>query len=137
MDRRFYIAGFFFGLIGIVLGAFAAHGLKPLLTPEAMDSFETGAKYQIYHALLFLILGNMKQLGQKLSNWVFYLVMIGMVFFSGSIYLLSTNALTGFDFSVIALVTPLGGSLLILAWLILLIHFVKLKNENSRRITQI
>lgn len=137
MDRRFYIAGFFFGLIGIVLGAFAAHGLKPLLTPEAMDSFETGAKYQIYHALLFLILGNMKQLGQKLSNWVFYLVMIGMVFFSGSIYLLSTNALTGFDFSVIALVTPLGGSLLILAWLILLIHFVKLKNENSHRITHI
>ena len=129
MDRRFYIAGFSFGLIGIVLGAFAAHGLKPLLTPEAMDSFETGAKYQIYHALLFLILGNMKQLGQKVSNWVFYLVMFGVLFFSGSIYLLSTNALTGFDFSVIALITPLGGSLLILAWSILLLHFVKLKKK--------
>ena len=137
MDRRFYIAGFFFGLIGIVLGAFATHGLKPLLTPEAVDSFETGAKYQIYHALLFLILGNMKLLGQKVSNWVFYLVMIGVVFFSGSIYLLSTNALTSFDFRVIALITPLGGSLLILAWVILLIHFVKLKNKNSRRVSQI
>ena len=130
MDRKFYIAGFFFGFIGIVLGAFATHGLKPLLTPDAMNSFETGAKYQIYHALLFLILGNMKQ-GQKLSNWVFYLVMIGVLLFSGSIYLLSTNALTGFDFSVIALITPLGGSLLILAWSILLIHFVKIKKVRG------
>lgn len=129
MLRKFYIAGFFFGLIGIVLGAFATHGLKPLLTPEAMDSFETGAKYQIYHALLFLILGSVNQLGEKVSNWVFYLLMLGVLFFSGSIYLLSTNALTSFDFSVIALITPLGGSLLILAWIILLIHFVKLKRK--------
>lgn len=129
MFRKFYIAGFFFGLIGIILGAFATHGLKPLLTPEAMDSFETGAKYQIYHALLFLILGNIKQLEQRISNWVFYLVMFGVLFFSGSIYLLSTNALTSIDFSGIALITPLGGSLLILAWLLLLIHFVKLKKK--------
>jgi len=127
MVRKFYIAGFFFGLIGIILGAFATHGLKPMLTPEAVNSFETGVKYQIYHALLFLILGNMKELGQRISNWVFYMVMCGVLLFSGSIYLLSTNALTSFDFSVIALITPLGGSLLILAWTILLIHFVKLK----------
>lgn len=129
MGRRFYVAGFLLGLIGIVLGAFAAHGLKPSLSPEAMDSFETGVKYQMYHALLFLILGNLKQIGPKLSNLVFYLIGFGVVLFSGSIYLLSTNALTGFDFSVIALITPLGGSLLILTWTILLIHFVKLKKE--------
>lgn len=129
MLRRFYIAGFFLGLLGIILGAFATHGLKPILTPEAMSSFETGAKYQIYHALLFLILGNIKQLGQKLSDWVFYLLLLGVLFFSGSIYLLSTNALTSVDFSVIALITPLGGGLLILAWIILLIHFVKLKKK--------
>jgi len=129
MVRRFYIAGFLFGLIGIILGAFATHGLKPMLTLEAVNSFETGVKYQIYHALLFLILGNMKELGQKISNWVFYMVMCGVLLFSGSIYLLSTNALTSFDFSVIALITPLGGSLLILAWIILLIHFVKLKKK--------
>ncbi len=129
MVRRFYIAGFFFGLIGIILGAFATHGLKPMLTPESINSFETGVKFQIYHALLFLILGNMKDLGQKMSNWVFYLIMCGVLFFSGSIYLLSTNALTSFDFRVIVLITPLGGSLLILAWIILLIHFVKLKKK--------
>ncbi len=129
MARKFYIAGFFFGLIGIILGAFATHGLKPMLTPEAVNSFETGVKYQIYHALLFLILGNMKELGQKISNWVFYMVLCGVLLFSGSIYLLSTNALTSFDFSVIALITPLGGSLMILAWTILLIHFVMLKKK--------
>lgn len=129
MPRRFYIAGFFFGLIGIILGAFATHGLKPMLTIEAVNSFETGVKYQIYHALLFLILGNIKELGQKISNWVFYMLLCGVLLFSGSIYILSTNALTSFDFSVIALITPIGGSLLILAWITLLIHFVKLKKN--------
>jgi uncharacterized membrane protein YgdD (TMEM256/DUF423 family) len=129
MLRRFYIAGFSFGLIGVVLGAFATHGLKPLLTPEAINSFETGAKYQIYHALLLLILANIKDLGIKLSKWVFYLILAGVFFFSGSIYLLSTNSLTGYDFKSIALITPLGGSLLILAWSILLVHFLKLKKK--------
>ncbi len=129
MHRRFYIAGFFFGLLGIILGAFATHGLKPIITPQAMDAFETGARFQIYHALLFLILGNIKELDKKIGNWVFYLLLLGGLFFSGSIYLLSTNAMTSIDFSVIALITPLGGSLLILAWTVLLIHFIKLNKK--------
>lgn len=129
MSRRFYITGFIFGLIGIILGAFATHGLKPVLTPQAMDSFETGVKFQIYHALLLLILGNFKEQHQKVLNWAFYLIILGVLLFSGSIYFLSTNALTAFDFTTIALVTPVGGSLLIFCWIILAVYFIKLKKE--------
>lgn len=127
MNRRFFIAGFSLGLIGIILGAFATHGLNPLLSPEAAASFETGVRYHIYHALLLLILGNNLHLSKKIANWVFYLFLAGVILFSGSIYLLATNSLTDFNFGTIALLTPLGGSLLILGWGILLVYFLKLK----------
>lgn len=129
MGRRFYIAGFFFGLIGIILGAFATHGLKPILSPESLTSFETGIEFQIYHALLFLILGNIQVSMEKISSWVFYLLLFGIILFSGSIYLLATNEFTCFDFRKIALITPIGGSLLIFCWALLLIHFIKLKKK--------
>lgn len=127
MSRRFYISGFILGLIGIILGAFAAHGLKPIITAEAMDSFETGVRFQMYHALLLLILGNLQENQPKVLNWAFYLIIAGVLLFSGSIYFLATNNLTVFDFRVIALITPIGGSLLIFCWILLAIHFIKLK----------
>lgn len=129
MSRRFYIAGLTFGLIGVALGAFAAHGLKPLLTAEAIATFETGVKYQIYHSLLLLIIGNSKPANTSLYKWIFYFMVIGIIFFSGSIYLLATNGLTALDFKVMGPVTPVGGSLLILCWIILLVHHIKLKNK--------
>ncbi|MFO7720288.1 MAG: DUF423 domain-containing protein [Gillisia sp.] len=129
MGRRFYVAGFLFGLIGVIMGAFAAHGLKPVLTADSLDSFETGVRFQMYHALLFILLGSMKALSHRLSNWVFILLLGGIILFSGSIYLLATNSLTSFDFTAIALVTPFGGSLLIGCWLLLLISFLKLKKK--------
>ncbi|TVZ25921.1 uncharacterized membrane protein YgdD (TMEM256/DUF423 family) [Gillisia sp. Hel_I_86] len=129
MERKYYIAGFVFGLLGIVIGAFGAHGLKPLLSPDSFISLETGIKYQIYHSFLLLILGLLISSGQKLSTGIFYLLIFGVILFSGSIYLLATNALTSMDFKVIALATPLGGSLLIIAWAWLLVHFIKLKKK--------
>lgn len=127
MSRRFYISGFILGLIGIILGAFAAHGLKPIISAEAMDSFETGVRFQMYHALLLLILGNLQEKHRKVLTWAFYLIITGVILFSGSIYFLATNDLTIFDFRVIALITPVGGSLLIFCWVLLAIHFIKLK----------
>lgn len=129
MGRRFYVAGFLFGLIGVIMGAFAAHGLKPVLTPESLDSFETGVRFQMYHALLFILLGTMKPLSNRLSNWVFVLLLGGVILFSGSIYLLATNSLTSIDFTAIALLTPLGGSLLIGCWMLLLVSILKLKKK--------
>lgn len=129
MDKQFLVAGSIFGLLGIIIGAFATHGLNPYLEDTSIKSFETGVKYQIYHALLFLILGGLKISGLKKLKSIFYLLVAGVLLFSGSIYLLATNDLTSFDFTSIALITPLGGALLILAWLILGVKFISLKNE--------
>jgi len=129
MERKFFISGFTFGLLGIVLGAFGTHGLKPILSPDSFISLETGIKYQIYHALLLLILGLLIKSGYQFSKWIFNLLIFGVILFSGSIYLLATNELTIFNFKAIALATPLGGSLLILAWAWLLVHFLKLKKK--------
>lgn len=129
MSRRFYIAGLVFGVIAVILGAFAAHGLKPLLSLEAMGTFETGVKYQMYHALLLLIIGNMRLNPAPVIQWIFYFLLFGIILFSGSIYLLATNELTGLDFKILGPVTPVGGSLLIFCWILLLVHFIKLKNK--------
>jgi uncharacterized membrane protein YgdD (TMEM256/DUF423 family) len=129
MERKYYIAGFLFGLLGIVIGAFGTHGLKPVLSPDSFISMETGIKYQIYHALLLLIIGLIITSGYQLSKGIFYLLIFGVILFSGSIYLLATNDLTSIDFKVIALATPLGGSLLIIGWAWLLVHFIKLKKK--------
>lgn len=129
MNRKFLIAGAFFGLLAVILGAFAAHGLKNLISTESINSFETGVRFQMYHAFLFLILGVNRINSQKASKWIFYLLMAGVILFSGSIYLLATNDLTSFDFTSIALLTPLGGTLLIVVWGILLLNFIKLKKK--------
>ena len=129
MNRKFLITSTFFGLLAVIIGAFGAHGLKPLLEEAARESFETGVKYQMYHALLFLLVGSYKLNSFRFEKAIFYLLLFGVICFSGSIFLLATNNLTSVDFSGIALVTPLGGTLLIAAWIILLIEFIKIKQK--------
>lgn len=128
MSRKFLITGAVFGLLAVILGAFAAHGLKNLVSEEAVGSFETGVRFQMYHAFLLLILGVVK-LNDLKFRWTYILILVGTIFFSGSIYLLATNELTSFDFTKIALVTPLGGTLLIISWAILVFKFSKLKRK--------
>ncbi len=129
MNKSLLIWGAIFGIIAIILGAFAAHGLKPILSVEKMQTFETGVRYQMYHALFLLFLGGLPVASEKVKRICFYLTLFGVFFFSGSIYLLATNSLTSFDFTVIALITPLGGLLMIFAWIVLLISFFKLKKK--------
>src|SRR6056297_2277743 len=115
MNRKLLISGSFFGMLAIIFGAFATHGLKPMITSESIMTFETGVKYQMYSALFLLILGGLPIASEKVKNICYYLTTVGVVFFSGSIYFLATNSLTSFDFRVLGFVTPLGGSLLIAA----------------------
>ncbi|SKB54457.1 Uncharacterized membrane protein YgdD, TMEM256/DUF423 family [Salegentibacter holothuriorum] len=129
MDKKFLITGTVFGLLAVIIGAFGAHGLKPLLDEAARNSFETGVKYQMYHALLFLLIGSLNRKQFNFQKKVFFLLLFGVICFSGSIYLLATNNLTPIDFKGIALVTPLGGTLLIAGWIFLLIEFVKIKHK--------
>ncbi len=127
MNKKILIAGSILGILGIILGAFGAHGLEKLVDADAIKSFETGVRYQIYHAFLLLILGGTSFVSLKHKKVIFYLVIIGVIFFSGSIYGLATNELSSFDFKRIAMITPIGGLSLIIAWLVILIDILKTK----------
>lgn len=129
MNKKILVAGCLLGVIAIILGAFGAHGLKPKISPEGLQTFETGVKYQMYHALFLLFLGTNSFLKNTTRNTIFYLVVVGVVFFSGSIYGLATNELSPIDFRRIGFVTPVGGLLLIMAWLVMLINFLKIKSD--------
>ncbi|MGB5821019.1 MAG: DUF423 domain-containing protein [Saonia sp.] len=117
MNKTIVGTGVLFGFLAVILGAFGAHGLEKLLDAEAIQTFETGVTYQMYHALFLLILGNMKQLPNKTRKVVFYLISLGVILFSFSIYLLAINSLTDFDFKKIAYLTPIGGSLILFGWI--------------------
>jgi uncharacterized membrane protein YgdD (TMEM256/DUF423 family) len=129
MNKKLLIAGSILGLISIILGAFASHGLENLVNKDAIETFQVGVRYQMYHALLLLFVGTTPKIQHKSKKRIFFLTVIGVVFFSGSIYGLATNELTAFDFKTIGFITPIGGLLLILSWLIMLLDFLKLKDE--------
>ena len=123
MDKKIISTGAILGMIAIILGAFGAHALKKVLTIDELATFETGVKYQMYHALFLLFIGVMNGLSQKAKKIIYNLVVLGIIFFSGSIYLLATNRLTPFDFKIIGFVTPIGGLLLISSWGTLLLNY--------------
>jgi uncharacterized membrane protein YgdD (TMEM256/DUF423 family) len=125
MNKKLITIGSLFGMIAIILGAFGAHALKKMLPPEQLITFETGVRYQMYHALFLIFISLLTDLSEKSKKTIYYLVVFGVLLFSGSIYLLATNNLTSFDFKVIGFVTPIGGLLLIVAWGILFLNFRK------------
>jgi uncharacterized membrane protein YgdD (TMEM256/DUF423 family) len=120
MNKKIISTAAIFGAIAIIFGAFGAHALKKVLAPEQLATFETGVRYQMYHALFLLFIASISTITDKTKKTILLLVQLGVLSFSGSIYLLATNDLTPFDFRVIGFVTPIGGGLLIAAWGILL-----------------
>ncbi|TDD94596.1 DUF423 domain-containing protein [Flavobacterium cellulosilyticum] len=128
MDKKIISTGAIFGMLAIILGAFGAHALKKELSIEELSTFETGVKYQMYHALFLLFIGMNDKIAQKTKKNIFILTLVGVLFFSGSIYLLATNSITSFDFKIIGFVTPIGGLLLISAWALLLLNYLNNKS---------
>tara|TARA_B100000579_G_C22720342_1_gene799065 strand:- start:345 stop:722 length:378 start_codon:yes stop_codon:yes gene_type:complete len=112
--RKYILAGGSFALLAVVLGAFASHALKAYFSTEVLASFQTGIRYMMYHGLALLIFS---QLPLARNPLIFRLFVWGVVLFSFSIFVLCLGKLTSFDFSFLAPITPLGGSLLILGWL--------------------
>ncbi len=129
MNKKLWIAGSFLGLLAVILGAFAAHNLEKTVDTKAIETFKTGVRYQMYHAILLLVVGNLSTLTLKTKKIILYLVVFGVILFSGSIYGLATNILTSFDFKQIGFITPVGGLLLIIAWSLMLLKFIKLKED--------
>ena len=91
MNKTFIGIGAFIGAASVILGAFGAHALKEMVTPDHLVTFETGVRYQFYHALALILVGVLhKEFSGKLLGWAGILFMLGIILFSGSLYLLST-----------------------------------------------
>jgi uncharacterized membrane protein YgdD (TMEM256/DUF423 family) len=116
MEKKILLAACTLGFLAIIFGAFGAHALKKILSIEELNSFETGVKYQMYHALFLLFIGTTQIITLKEKTIIFYLTVTGILFFSGSIYVLTTNGLTGIKSKLIGPITPIGGLILILSW---------------------
>lgn len=112
MAKTFLLIGSLAALIGVALGAFGAHGLRGRLSPDMLAVFETGVRYQMYHALALIVIF---EIMARLDGWLIraagWLFTAGIVLFSGSLYVL---ALTGA--TTLGAVTPLGGVAFILGW---------------------
>ena len=112
----------FFGLSAVILGAFGAHALKESLTSDQLLSFETAVRYQMFHAIILLFVNIYDGFSIKLKNTISYLFILGIVLFSGSIYIFQLTSITA---KSIWFVTPLGGLFFIIGWISMLILFLK------------
>ena len=117
INKNIVITAALLAALTIMVGAFGAHGLKELISEKSLVSFETGVRYQMYHVIVMLVLGLSTGILPKTQKWVFCFFIIGILFFSGSIYLLALNEFLPFDAKWIAFTTPIGGFILIIGWL--------------------
>jgi uncharacterized membrane protein YgdD (TMEM256/DUF423 family) len=115
MQSTFMLAGALAGFVGVAFGAFGAHGLRGRLSPEMLAVFETGVRYQMYHALALMLTAAIMMTGRvdggravTIAGWAF---IAGMVLFSGSLYLLAVTGIT-----VLGAITPLGGVAFLVGW---------------------
>ena len=127
MNNKITATAAFFGMTAIILGAFGAHALKKVLTIDQIATFETGVKFQMYHALFLLFVGLNSHLSEKIKKTILNLTTAGIIFFSGSIYLLATDSLNSLNFKVIGFITPIGGLLLIGSWGLVMWNYLKKK----------
>ena len=116
MNKFFLQAGSLLGAIGVMVGAFGAHALKPMLVASGrFETFETAVRYQFYHALALVLVGILaKEFTTKTLNYSGHCFLVGTLIFSGSLYLICFTGITAFG-----AVAPIGGTLLVVAWLLL------------------
>jgi len=128
--RLILIVSAFYGLTGVILGAFGAHALKDRLNPAQLLSYETGVRYQLIHAVAMMVVAMLAgSAGSSLLKWAGQLFAVGVFLFSFSIYLLATREMTGLvSWKWLGPVTPLGGLCLISGWLILLVWAIRQKS---------
>ena len=114
------------GLLAVALGAFGAHGLKAIISPEMLEVYKTGVQYQFYHAFALLIVGILMNFSQsKALTWSAYLFITGIILFSGSLYLLAISGV-----KALGMITPFGGITWIAAWLLMIVHFNRLNTSK-------
>jgi len=124
MQKILFIAGSVFGFLSVLLGAFGAHALKAHLTPQMLAIFETGIRYQAYHAFALLAASwAMNVFSSKLIARAGTCFVAGIIIFSGSLYILALTGIKAFG-----AVTPIGGLLLMTGWLFMILGARKAKS---------
>ena len=112
----------FIGFLAIILGAFGAHALKNKLNIDELNSFNTAVRYQVYHVIVLLFVNIYTEFSKKQKNIISKIFFLGILFFSGSIYLIHLTPITA---KTIWFITPLGGLFFIFGWLLMMIYFIK------------
>lgn len=132
MNRQIIITASILGVLGVIAGAFAAHGLKQLLPAQQLEIWHTAVQYQFYHVFALLFLANFKSFTDNRVRTAYYLFTLGIIFFSGSLYLLACRDLLGWRW-IIAMgpVTPLGGLLFIAGWIAMGLAAFKNKQDKA------
>jgi uncharacterized membrane protein YgdD (TMEM256/DUF423 family) len=116
LHKKIVITACILAALCIAIGAFGAHSLKQLVSQKALEIFVTGTHYHMYHALALLVLGCMSQISNKTRTIVYWLFFLGIILFSGSLYLLALKEVLPFDLAFLGPITPLGGLLFIIGW---------------------
>lgn len=127
MKNTTLIIGAVYGLTSVILGAFGAHALKKIISAEKLVSFETGVRYQMYAAFFLLIVGYILKFETTSEKWISILMIAGTFIFSVTIYLLAFSEVMAVPSKIIGPLTPLGGLLMIISWVMLIFYFVKQK----------
>ncbi|MGJ8745478.1 DUF423 domain-containing protein [Polaribacter sp.] len=112
----------FLGALAIILGAFGTHALKEILSTSQLLSFETAVRYQMYHVIVLLFVNSFEGFSVKQKNAISYVFFLGILLFSGSIYLIHLTTITA---KSIWFVTPLGGLFLIFGWFFMIVVFLR------------
>jgi uncharacterized membrane protein YgdD (TMEM256/DUF423 family) len=130
MTSTFTLLGALCAFLGVSFGAFGAHALKTFISADALAIFQTGVNYQMWHALGLVGIGCLHQQNQDagLLPWAGWIMFIGIVLFSGSLYALAILNLTW-----LGMITPLGGVCFLLAWLLLFFSFYQRKITHRYR----
>ena len=126
MHKRFLKIAALTGALSVMLGAFAAHGLKNLLSAVNLQVFETAVRYQFYHVFALLAVGILyKEFPGKLMAWAGNLFVAGMILFSGSLYLLCYVKHASIPLNWLGAITPFGGAAFIAGWVMLFLAIIK------------
>ncbi|MEK5521237.1 hypothetical protein B5V89_11560 [Heyndrickxia sporothermodurans] len=120
--KAFIIIGAINAFLAVALGAFGAHGLEDKLEPKYLDIWKTGVTYQMFHALGILAIGILAGYiqGSSLMTWSGWLMFIGIILFSGSLYVLSVTKI-----GILGAITPIGGVAFLAAWILVVVAAVK------------
>ena len=127
MHKRFLAVGAMLGALAVALGAFGAHGLKKIVPPETVNTFQTGVQYQMVHALALLAAAIIyEKFSNKLTRSAGTCFIIGIILFSGSLYILTIlKATETVGLNGVGIITPFGGLFFIAGWLLLFAGILK------------